>query len=403
MPHPLPDFPEALRTRAREAVLRGAAWHANVQIRDRWPDWTADRGRFLSQVGITTPSRHRWPSICWNTARAAQALLSAYRLQPDDAILETVRLAMEYVKSCQLFAPEYAEHAGACLEETPLTDHIASRDTVESIQGFLDVYAVTRDPLMLRRARAGLDWFTGWFLGNGWPNGYIWLRQGGKGTVNNDFSRLMLSAVALAFAQHDALTGEARYGRFIPAVMDWVIDNCLEADGALRMHDGTQVGHHAVASGPLAGCFTNDDGVGIAWIASWRATGAEKYRQAALRNGEWWLRLPGLPETHASVPAGLLYLLDLYRLSSDRRYLDKSLPYIEHVLARQCRRPDRADVDGGFAGHDGTGDKREAGHDSADPLDYISHRTTMYSMLALAKVAARDEAEWNIAYSAFGW
>jgi hypothetical protein len=57
---------------------------------------------------------------------------------------------------------------------------------------------------------------------------------------------------------------------------------------------------------------------------------------------------------------------------------------------------------GGFMGLDMEGGRERAMWKSK-PGDYVSHRTTMYAMLALAKVAAEKEEDWNIAYSAFGW
>ena len=131
-------------------------------------------------------------------------------------------------------------------------------------------------------------------------------------------------------------------------------------------------------------------------------TGKEKYREAALRNGGWWLALDRFPETHASVPAALNYFLDLYRLTGDRRFLEKSGPYIEKVLESQCLNPENRAAHGGFRGHDLAGEREKKIH-TAGAMDYVSHRTTMYAMMALAKIAARSEKEWNMAYSAFGW
>jgi hypothetical protein len=212
----------------------------------------------------------------------------------------------------------------------------------------------------------------------------------------------MLSAVSLAFAQYDALIGQNKNVKFIPQVMDWVIDNCLEKDGALKMHDGTDVGHHAVLSGPLADCFTKDDWVWLAFIACCRATKNEKYKEASIRNGEWWLRMPVLPDTYDSIPAGLLFLLDRYRFTGDKRYMAKSEAYIEATLKLQYFNTVEPTLHGGFLGLDFTG-KKEGDCFSEGSMGYISHRTTMYAMLALSKVAAENEKEWNISYSAFGW
>jgi hypothetical protein len=211
----------------------------------------------------------------------------------------------------------------------------------------------------------------------------------------NDFTRIIMAAVALPFAQLDAIKQQTHYTQKIPMAMDWIIESALEADGSLRIHDGTDVGHHASKSGPMANCFVNDDGVGVSLIACWRATGQTKYRDAAIRYGHWWLSTEVFPETYAAVPSALLFFLDLYRLTGDERYLKKSQLYAERVLSLQHLDEKDSRVHGGFIGHDG--------EKNIVPSDFISLRTTMYSMMALCKIAARDESQWNMAYSAFGW
>jgi hypothetical protein len=400
----LPLFPdEDLRAAAREAVLLGARWHAHNQVRHEWPRWTADAGRFNSLLEISDPSRPPTNSICWNTARGAQAVLSAHTLGGDPATLQTARLAMEYVKTCQLFQPEHAENEGAFVEETAQSDHIASRDTLEAIQGLVNLYRVSGDPVCLERARAGADWFVErYYLKGRFPHGYVWHLDGGRGSVCNDFSRLMLAVAPLPFAQLDALIGQRRYAPAVMGVIDWVLESAMEPDGAIKLRDGTPVGHHAVRSGPLADCFTNDDGVGVTMIAAHRATGIEKYAEAARRNGRWWLAMEDFPDTFAAVPAGLLFLVEMARFTGDGAYLEKAVPYVERVLSMQHRDPDRPVLHGGFRGHDAVGERERALY-ASDPRDCISQRTTMYAMMALAKVAACSDAEWNIAYSAFGY
>jgi rhamnogalacturonyl hydrolase YesR len=399
---PLPEFTVSIRRRAKATLALAAEWHRKNQVRHAWPFWTADAGRFASSASITDPSERPSLSICWNTARGAQALLSAYKILKDPAVLETAKLALEYVKTCQIFSPESKRHHGACCEETAQANHIASRDTVEAVQGFTNMYHVTGEEVYLLRARAGADWLSGRFLGSHYPNGYVWHTDNDRGSVNNDFSRLMLSAMALVFAQIDAITGEKRYVAAIPRVMDWVVENSIEPDGAMKIHDGTHVGHHAVTTGPLADCFTNDDGVGVAMIAAFRATGEKKYREAVERNGGWWLGLNQLPETFASVPAGLVLLLDMARFTGNEGYVRAAGPYIDKVLSMQYLNPKNPQGHGGFMGLDMEGG-RECAMWKSKPEDYVSHRTTMYAMMALAKIAAETEADWNIAYSSFGY
>ena len=401
--YPLPKFSASLRDQARSALRLGAKWHASVQQNQAWPHWRADSGRFSSSHTLNG-SKQDMLSICWNTSRGAQACLSAYTVLKDESILETVKKAMEYVKLCQVFVPEYPHHHGAFLEETPQTDHIASRDSVEALQGFVNTYVVTQDLVYLQRAIIGADWWYGWFMEHGYPNGYIWHKyENDRGSVNNDFSRIMLGAVSLVFSQLDTLLDQKKYTLVIPRLLDWIVDVALEPDGALKIHDGTDVGHHAIQHGPYANCFTNDDGAMISLMAAYRVTGNEKYKEAALRNANWWLKVDTVVQPYASTPAILLNLLDFYRFTGNDAFLEKSEDYIEKVLALQIKDSEDSHALGGFRGHDYSNQKEIDYFDGIDPYDIVSHRTTMYAMLSLAKVAAEDESQWNLAYSAFGW
>ncbi|MBL8028224.1 MAG: hypothetical protein JNL74_17505 [Fibrobacteres bacterium] len=401
--YPLPKFPEDVKSKCKNAVKLAAEWHSRVQIRHSWPAWTSDAGRFMSQHALTRKDKSYY-SICWNTSRGAQACLSAYKLLKDPSMLDTAKRAMEYVKMCQIFSPEYPQHAGAFVEETPQTDHIASRDSVEALQGLVNTYVITKDPVYLQRAKAGADWWKNWFIKYGYPNGYIWhAKENDKGTVNNDFSRIMLGAVALVFCQLDTILGEKKYSPAAAPLIDWIIDNTLEADGALKLHDGTDVGHHAIQDGPYANCFTNDDGAMISIMAAYRVLGDKKYHEAVMRNSSWWLKVPVIEHPYASTPAILVNLVDFYRFTGNEAFLSKALDYAEKLFKLQITESDDPHALGGFRGHDHSSKKEIAFFDGIAEYDIVSHRTTMYAMMGLSKMAASTEDEWNMAYSAFGW
>ncbi|MDA0989162.1 MAG: hypothetical protein O3A51_00230 [Verrucomicrobia bacterium] len=392
-----PEFDEALRMRCREAASLGASYIRQHQVWHAWPFWTADAGRIAHNVSIADPAFRPTLSLTWDCARSAQALLSVYRLTGDAKVLETAQRAMEYPRITQIFSPEFPQHRGAFCEEVPQSDHIAARDCIEALQGFINLYSVTKDPVCLLRAEAAADWLFGQYMGDGggWPHLCIFHRDGDRLFKLNDFTRIIMAAVALPFAQLDAIRNQRHYTNKIPMAMDWALHTVLRPDGSLGLTDGTDVGHHAAKDGPLAGCFTNDDGFGIALIASWRSTGDEKYLAAVRRYGDWWLANDLFPDTYAALPSALLFFLDLYRATGDERLLKKSELYAEKVLALQYLDAANPRLHGGFVGHDG--------EPETVPTDIISLRTTMYAMMALSKMAAADESQWSLAYSAYGW
>ena len=400
----LPQYPGTIRKKAEKALVLCADWIIANQKVDEWPCWSADRGRFLSiaSTNKTRADTNTHYTICWNTARTAQALLSAYKICEDRKYLEAATCGMEYVKTCQIFDPESPEHRGACREETPLGDHIAARDTIEAVQGFLNMYEVSDNDVWKTRAEEALKWITGTYIENNYyPAGYIWHRKDNETSVSNDFTRMVMAAAAIPFIQYERLTGDDTYIKFIPGFMNSAVEDFIKDDGAIRVNDGTDVGHHADKSGDSAGCFTNDDGFGIAMIASYLKTGNEKYKIAAVKNGEWWLKRNSLPETYASIPSALIFLLDMYRFTGDKRYSVKSEEYIDAVIDLQYAEDTNPLFYGGFRGHDCTDEREINLLGTRNALDAICLRTSMYAVMGLAKVAAVNENQWNMTYSAF--
>lgn len=393
---PLPVFDSSLRDRCAEAALLAARYIQANQVWHVWPYWTADAGRIPHNVSIRDAGHRPTLTLTWDCARSAQALLAVYGVRREDWILEAARRALEYAKVNQIFSPEFPQHRGAFCEEVPQSNHIAARDVIEAVQGFLHYHAVTGDVSALQRAEAGADWLAGHYMnGGGWPYLCVFHREKDRLLLCNDFTRIIMAAVALPFAQLDVLRGRPHYASKIPMAMDWLTATAFEADGSLRIHDGAKAGHHAAPTGPLAHCFVNDDGAGVALLAAHRATGNEGYRATALRYGEWWLRAEVFPETYAAIPCAMNFFLDMARFTGDRRYVDKCVVYAERLLPWQHLAPGDPRVHGGFRGHDGEKD--------IVPIEFISLRTTMYAMMALSKMAARTEAEWPMCYSAFGW
>ena len=60
-----------------------------------------------------------------------------------------------------------------------------------------------------------------------------------------------------------------------------------------------------------------------------RYTGNKKYQDAVIKNGEWWLKMEGLPGPYASTGLGLVYMADLYRFTGDKRYAEKAEEFAE--------------------------------------------------------------------------
>ncbi len=392
----LPEFKASFRKKARSSLLRAADSIVRQQVTHEWPHWTADAGRYKGIVKLNDKSSRPLLTITWTAARAAQALLSAYKLSGKDEYLNSAELAMRWVGGNQIFEPELAHLRGAFKEEYQHTDHIAARDSVEAVQGFINLHAVKGDSVSLERAREGARWLAKQYLGKdgAYPGIYIYFRENDRVSVCGDFSRLIMAVSTLVFAQVDSFGKKKEFSSKIPAVMDSVLDDFLAEDGSFRLAFSKGVGHHVPSSGEFKGAFVNDDGLGISAIAAWRALGRKKYLDAALANGAWWLSKNSLPPTYSSIPSAILFFMDLYRLTGDKNYLSKSEEYAARVFELQLP-SDAGECRGAFMGEDGW----DPGHEE----EYASMRTTIYSIMALSKIAAEKDSQWNLAYSAFGY
>jgi len=394
----MPVISSSLRSAAGRAVSLAADWAARNQIRDSWPAWDANKGRFPYHVIIDPVERARQPQVwstCWKTARAAQGLYSAYLVTKDARHLEAANLAMQYVGTLQVCDPGLELFYGAFREDSPQGPHIQVRDGMEAMQGFVAGYAITGDERFLQRATVGASFLLrtmdrGWF-----PFGSSRLDGLPAGQVHH----FCFYSGALVMAQLFAITGKREY--LTRAVIPWadtLLEKHIRADGALGQEKSEENSHHVVNQGPLAGVYINDDGASVALLGAYAVTRKTKYLDAAVGCADFWTRVETELPALAANPAVALFLMDVYRLTGDRKYLATIERYVRLTLSLQCKSRDSR-LRGCFIGEDMARryDKR------SKPTDYVDLRITAYALIALSKIAAKDSREWGCSYSCFGW
>ena len=397
---PLVSYPSTLKQQARRSLTLAADWAARNQIRDAWPAWDANKGRFPYHILIDPAQRATKPQIwstCWKTARAAQGLYDAYLITGKPEHLAAANLGMEYVATLQVFEPGYEKIHGAFREDSPQGPHIASRDGMEAIQGFISGYVVTKNPRFLRRAVAGTDFLLRAMKIGMWPFGYIppagpYVKQG---------DHFCLYAGALVFAQMYALTGNKAYlTRGLIPFANRILKNYVRADGALGVLIPDLNNHHMTKDGELAGVFINDDGLGVALLAAHAVTGDVRYRDAAVGAADFWTRVTTTPDRLAVFPCVALFLSDVYRLTGDRKYLPRIAEYAAQTVALQHLSPHEPFLHGCYEGEDLAAVRYDK---TTKPLDYVDLRMTAYALIALSKIAATKPNQWGCAYSCYGW
>lgn len=398
----LPGYPRALKQAARSSLEAAADWAVRNQIRDSWPAWDANKGRFPYHILIDPEKRAAVPqmwSTCWKTARAAQGLYSAWQVLGNPGYLAAANLAMDYVATLQVFEPGCEDFRGAFLENSPHGPHTATRDGMEAIQGFIAGYLATKRSRYLLRAVEGTDFLLRAMTFKEWPFANAWPLE--RRIKSENF--FCLYAGALVFAQMHALTGDRRYrDQGLVPFADTIIRDYVRPDGSFGVAGCMSVSgldHHTRGDGELAGVFVNDDGLGVALLAAHAVTGEARYRDAAVGWGDVWVKTAARSERLAVYPCLALMLSDIHRLTGDVRYFPVTEEFIRKTISQQYTNPAEPFLDGCFVGEDmaTTYDK------NSRPADYVDLRITSYALIALAKIAAETPEQWGCSYSAFGW
>ncbi|MFH1708472.1 MAG: DUF1854 domain-containing protein [Planctomycetota bacterium] len=283
----IPDLPAELKREALNALALGAEWLVRNQVRDAWPNWNANKGRFPYHVFIDPAKQARKPmhlSTCWKTARPVQGLFSAYSVTGDKATLATARLGLAYVMSLQVLDPALAGFVGTFREDSPLGPHVAIRDGVEAVQALINGYIVTGDRLYLHRARLYTDWFLANMHSRRFPTSNAYPEENRYLPLDRRFEWIQ-HAAAIIFAQMAALTGRKDYvTRGAVPLADATIRRFILPSGALGLKPGGKAAqsHHITLGGPLANVFTNDDGAGAALFCAYAATGRPGSKTSAV-------------------------------------------------------------------------------------------------------------------------
>lgn len=395
----VPSLKPSVRKKASQGLRLVAAWAMRNQVRDQWPRWNANTGRFPYHVYL--PTEDHFLSTSWNTARTVQGLLNAYQVLGDRHCLAAAERGLAYVKSLQVFAPEHPRVRGAFIEETPLNDHVGVRDSVECTQALMSHYFLTRDKTSLLRAEAFLDWALRHAESDEWPYSpiYILPRYSFPRTGNLEERRFLYSACAIPWVQCAKVTGKKAYvTRGAGRQIDYVIRELQQADGSYELPKPPRDFHAPFED---RGTIVNDDGIGVSTLCVWRATGKRKYLDSAAAFADWWLNqeLDALPRVYAMYTPMLVFLTDIARATGDARYVDFINDSADRVFDLQIRRDERPLVAGAFRGEDMARTYRAG----STPDEYISLRSTSYGLLALSKLAAKSARQWGPSYSAFGF
>lgn len=413
------DIFPAVRKRVLQSLRAAGTWCVNNQCRHEWPNWENNYGRFHGAVAATS-GKTAW-AISWNTARLAQGLLAASRVLGKDAesLEDAADLGLFHDTRLQVYDPEFPDLRGAVREESVNCFQINPRDGMECSQGWIAKTLQDgrrADPMWLHRAGDQLHWTVDFLMQQRqWPMAYVYFgrdslpkapagpRQYSRRPLRidgpNDPISFCFAALSIPLCQYVNLTGDKRLIRKGAVPMaEWLVSSFFDgATGALRLPEGL-VGHHSESLGGLSRVIGNDDGAMIALLCLHRLQPSSRWLDPVIANADWWANLRGPAHLFATVPAVILLMLDVARLTGERKYLDWVLGRLDEVFSLQCTKKG-ALFEGGFMGED---IQRMVKWLGCPAEKVITARMTSYLLIGLSKLVASAKT-WSPAYSSFGW
>jgi hypothetical protein len=381
----IPDF-----KKLKKHALMAADWFVNSQVPINRPQWDANAGRFIYNYHI--PTKKRVNGLGWTQGRGIMVLMAAYRLTGRKKYLEAGLRAKDYLNALQIY-DQALPYFGSFAEEIPQSDRCWPRDGAEAASGYLHVYNETGDKDLVRRARLFGDWMLSVsHKKHGFPPVFFYYKPVRR-SFRPDYWTV---GCGMLYSLLYRATGSRKYLKAgLKPMLDMACEKFIQKDGTLT--STLRISHHAQRTPKGKLIAVNDDGMGAALLSGERLMHSRKYLEAGIRLGDWLLTQKQKVHAACSLPNRLCYLMDLFRLTGNRKYYDYVLSRLNEVMKLQVTRSKDRFVLGGFRGED---EPPQAYVQGSSKLEYVTTRVTTYAALLLFKLVSKD---WTPGYSCFGW
>ena len=373
------------------AALAGCNWFVNSQLIQKSPNWDANHGRYPYNVHV--PTQTRVLGLGWTQARAVMCLLAAYEHTHNEDYLDCARRGIDYARMLQNMDRRFPLTYGGLHEETPHSPFSYPRDAIEVADAFLQWHRVTGDRDALYRAELFFDWLRRNAL-TSFPGFGFWVRgevrfdnQPLKDRFQRPISCQMGCITILTHAY--AATRKAVYKDWALKLADSVLRNYSAPDqGPLRESAGQRLSHHTSTDGVIY----NDDGGSVGLLNAYKLSRDRRYLDAAIRAAEFFRTLRQPIPIFSGTGSVANFLIEVDHLTKRSTYRPTAEKLARLLLKLQVR-SGRPLVGGAFRGEDEGG---KWYHKGAANDDFVTTRVTAYSVMLLFKL---DGAVWPRGYS----
>jgi uncharacterized protein YyaL (SSP411 family) len=365
-----------------------ADWFVAGQI-DR--SSSADRGRYVNVLDVRGRKigEPKYTSN-WTTGMTCIAMLMAWKRTGEDVYLNSARIAGEYLKSLQIMDARNRKVFGMIREVTPQTDWCHPRDALSAAWALLHLGMLARDKDALARAKLFAEWFKANALRKRYP-AWTCFADGRKPywQLGSFHGGSPLYFFDLYTATHDK-----RWLRVGLGICDQWLKIFPKKDGSIRIEVDPTSGRDLTGKGDpghVGWQFMhkyNDDFTSLALLRAYLLTWKNKYLDAVRRYMDWIIRQQqprsgafGKPTVNSAAASLIIELLDLHRITREKKYRQAADHSIDYFLSLQeLKRKDRR-VHGGFYGI--------AGAYSHGRRSSLNTRTGAYALAALLKLESR--------------
>ncbi|MFI4911956.1 MAG: hypothetical protein ACIAQZ_09855 [Sedimentisphaeraceae bacterium JB056] len=192
---------------------------------------SADYGRFPLLYDVKEKSIESM-STNWETGVMIEVMLIAYKFLKDDRYLSSAEMAVNYLKSLQVFSPFDDINKGVFREITPQTNWAHPRDALTAAWALLDFSITVNDKEAFTRSKLYADWFCDIGIEKGYP---YWTVRFDDEPWSPEFCGSFHSGGAFYFGKLYKVTGEKKYFDVMCQILDFYNKNHLDEHGQISV------------------------------------------------------------------------------------------------------------------------------------------------------------------------
>lgn len=305
----------------------------------------ADRGRFANEVTVGKKPYKIVYTTNWTTGMSCISLIMAWQRTKEKRYLTAAKYAGEYLKILQVLDQRNPAAFGAFHETTPQDTAWHPRDALSAAWGLLYLYKVTKDADYLYRVNIFAQWFSKFGMKNNYP---AWTSYIEKNKQSYWQQGSFHGGSPLFFFDLYKVTKQKKWLTVGLKICDKWKRLFMKSDGSIRIEVDPKTGKDMTGLGTDKNHIgwqdmhkVNDDFTALAQLRAYKLTKDKKYLETAQRYLDWVLTIQepngafGKNPVNSAAATLILELMDLYKITKQKKYKVAMLKSVPHFLSLQ--------------------------------------------------------------------